>query len=122
MLATGVDRTRPHDRPQGTRTPVGVSRESGEMGGHVLGFGEIDRTQVAIVGGKGAQLGELCRIEGIHVPAGFCITTDAFRRMMAKAPSIAELLDRLSNTSLDDPGAIRSLSAEIRRTIEEVAI
>ena len=53
------------------------------MGSDVLGFEEIDRTQVAVVGGKGAHLGELSRIEGIRVPAGFCVTTDAFRRIMA---------------------------------------
>lgn len=29
-----------------------------------MGFQEIDRTQIAIVGGKGAHLGELSRIEG----------------------------------------------------------
>ncbi|HVA09952.1 MAG TPA: phosphoenolpyruvate synthase [Acidimicrobiales bacterium] len=92
------------------------------MSDDVLGFGEIDQTQVAMVGGKGAQLGELSRIEGIHVPAGFCITTDAFRRMMANAPSVAGQLDRLSHMSLDDRELIRSLSAEIRGTIEHVAI
>ena len=36
---------------------------------YVLGLEEIDRTQVALVGGKGANLGELSRIEGIRVPA-----------------------------------------------------
>ncbi|MDQ3835176.1 MAG: hypothetical protein M3315_16475, partial [Actinomycetota bacterium] len=50
------------------------------MGCYVLGFQEIDQTQVAVVGGKGAHLGELSRIEGIRVPAGFCVTTDAFQR------------------------------------------
>ena len=53
------------------------------MGSYVLGFDEIDRTQVAVVGGKGAHLGELSRIDGIRVPAGFCVTTDAFRRIIA---------------------------------------
>src|SRR5437899_1262982 len=66
------------------------------MGSYVLGFQEIDQTQVAIVGGKGAHLGELSRIEGILVPAGFCATTDAFRRIMAEAPSSGERLHRLS--------------------------
>ena len=55
------------------------------MGCDVLDFGEIDQTQVALVGGKGAHLGELSRIEGIRVPVGFCVTTDAFRRIMASA-------------------------------------
>ena len=89
---------------------------------YVLGFEEIDQTQVAIVGGKGAHLGELSRIEGIRVPAGFCVTTDAFRRIVADAPSIDERLDRLSRLSPDDREAIRTLSAEIRGTIEGIAI
>jgi phosphoenolpyruvate synthase/pyruvate phosphate dikinase len=89
---------------------------------YVLDLQEIDQTQVALVGGKGAQLGELSRIEGIHVPAGYCVTTDAFRRVMADAPSIGDRLDRLSRLNPDDREAVRTLSAEIRRTIEGIAI
>ena len=55
---------------------------------YVLDLHEVDEMQVAVVGGKGAHLGELSRIDGIRVPAGFCVTTDAFRRIMAEAPSI----------------------------------
>src|SRR5436190_11365002 len=89
---------------------------------YVLGFQEIDRTQVAVVGGKGAHLGELSRIQGIRVPAGFCVTTDAFRRIMEDAPSIDGPLDRLSHLNPDDREAIRTLSAEIRRTLEGIVI
>jgi pyruvate,water dikinase len=92
------------------------------MGRYVLGFQEIDQTQVAVVGGKGAQLGELSRIEGIHVPAGFCVTTDVFRRVMAEAPSIDDQLDRLSYLNPDDRESIRTLSAAIRRTLEGIVI
>ena len=95
------------------------------MGCYVLDFQEIDRTQVALVGGKGAHLGELSRIEGIHVPAGFCVTTDAFQRIMAEAPSSPSLhdrLDRLSRLKPDDREAIRALSAEVRRAIEGIVI
>jgi len=92
------------------------------MGNYVLGFQEIDQTQVAVVGGKGAHLGELSRIEGIRVPAGFCVTTDTFRRIMAEAPSIDDRLDRLSRLNPDDRETIRTLSAEIRRTLEGIAI
>jgi rifampicin phosphotransferase len=89
---------------------------------YVLGLEEIDQTQVALAGGKGAQLGELSRIEGIGVPAGFCVTTGAFRRIMATVPSIDDQLDRLSRLDPDDRQTIRTLSAEIRRTLEGVAI
>jgi rifampicin phosphotransferase len=89
---------------------------------YVLGLEEIDKTQVALAGGKGAQLGELSRIEGIRVPAGFCVTTDAFRRIMAAAPGIDGQLDRLSRLDADDRQAISTLSAEIRRAIETIVI
>src|SRR6266568_6306471 len=92
------------------------------MDSYVLGLEEIDQTQVAVVGRKGAHLGELSRIEGLRVPAGFCVTTDAFQRIMAEAPAIDDLLDRLSRLKPDDREPIRALSAEIRRTLEAVAI
>jgi pyruvate,water dikinase len=89
---------------------------------YVLGLEEIDKTQVALVGGKGANLGELSRIEGVRGPAGFCVTTDAFRRIMTTAPGIDASLDRLSRLDPGDRQAIRALSAEIRRIIEGIAL
>jgi pyruvate,water dikinase len=90
--------------------------------GYVLDFDEIDRTQGARVGGKGARLGELSRIEGIRVPAGFCVTTDAFQRMLVGAPSIAERLARLSRLKPEDGEAVGALSAELRRAVEGIAV
>src|SRR5688572_17087315 len=92
------------------------------MSCYVLSLHEIDRTQAALVGGKGANLGELSRIEGLRVPAGFCVTTDAFERMMAEAPSIESRLERLSQLEPDDRRAIIALSGEIRRTLETIAV
>jgi phosphoenolpyruvate synthase/pyruvate phosphate dikinase len=89
---------------------------------YVLGLQEIDKTPIAVVGGKGAHLGELSRIEGIRVPPGFCVTTNAFRRIMGEAPSIDDLLDRLSRLNVGDREAIRKLSAEIRRPLDGIAI
>jgi len=92
------------------------------MGCYVLDFQEIDQTQVAVVGGKGARLGELSQIEGIRVPPGFCVTTDAFQRILAEAPSIDDRLNRLDRLKPDDREAIRTLSAEIRRALEGMVI
>src|SRR4051794_10397262 len=105
-------------------TAGGTGRRGGVAvtGQYVVGLHEVDETQVAVVGGKGAHLGSLSRIDGVRVPAGFCVTTDAFRRIMAETPSIEDRLDRLSRPDRDDREAIRELSAEIRRTIEETAV
>src|SRR6185437_1427554 len=88
----------------------------------VLGLEEIDKTQIALAGGKGAHLGELSRIDGIRVPAGFCVTTEAFRRVVAAVPGIDDQLERLARLDLDDRHAISTLSAEIRGTIEGIVV
>ncbi|MEH0970704.1 rifamycin-inactivating phosphotransferase [Micromonospora sp. CPCC 205546] len=89
---------------------------------YVRDLQEVDEAHVAVVGGKGAHLGALSRIDGIRVPAGFCVTTDAFRRVMAAAPSIDDRLDHLSRLDPDDRAAVRTLAAKIRRAIEAVAL
>ncbi|MBP2370295.1 rifamycin-inactivating phosphotransferase [Pseudonocardia parietis] len=91
-------------------------------GCYVLDFRDVDRTQIALVGGKGANLGELARIDGIHVPAGYCVTTQAFQRVIAEAPSFDDRLDRLSRLDPDDRDAIRALSAEIRGSVEGLLV
>ncbi|MGW1813780.1 rifamycin-inactivating phosphotransferase [Streptomyces sp. NPDC002125] len=89
---------------------------------YVLDLQDIDETQVAVVGGKAAHLGALSRIDGTGVPGGFCVTTSAFRRIMAEEPSIEDRLDRLARVDPDDHRTTRTLSAEIRRAIEGIAV
>jgi phosphoenolpyruvate synthase/pyruvate phosphate dikinase len=92
------------------------------MSAYVLGFQDVDKTKIMVVGGKGANLGELTKIEGIHVPDGFCISTEAFKRIIGETSSINELLDQLSLLKVEDRDKIGELSAEIRRVIEGIAI
>ena len=92
------------------------------MRAYVLGFQEVDRTDIGVVGGKGANLGELSRLEGIRVPDGFCVSTEAFKRVMGAAPAIGGLLDRLALLKAEDREAIRELAAAIRGVIEGIAI
>src|SRR5207344_1947607 len=68
------------------------------------------------------NLGELTRIEGIHVPDGFCISTEAFKRIIDEISSFNELLDQLSLLKVGDRNKIAELSREIRRVIEEIVI
>ncbi len=92
------------------------------MSSYVLGFQDIDQTKLMLVGSKGANLGELSRIEGIRVPDGFCISTEAFKRIIGETSSINELLDQLSLLKVEDRDKIGELSGEIRRVIEGIAI
>jgi rifampicin phosphotransferase len=92
------------------------------MSSYVLGFQDIDKTKIMVVGGKGANLGEISKVEGIRVPDGFCISTEAFKKIIGETPSINELLDQLSLLKVGDRNKISELSGEIRRLIERIAI
>jgi len=88
----------------------------------VLAFAEVDQTKLALVGGKGANLGELSRIEGLRVPDGFCVSTKAFARAVGNAPAVRAGLERLSALKPNERSAIGELSGELRRIIEAIAI
>ncbi len=62
------------------------------MSSYVLGFEDIDKTKIMVVGGKGANLGEISKVEGIRVPEGFCISTEAFKRILGKRRRLTNCL------------------------------
>ncbi len=92
------------------------------MASYVLGFAEIDKTKLSIVGGKGANLGELSRIKGINVPEGFCVSTEAYKRIIKDNQELDQLLDQLSLLRPSESEKISQISAKIRKVIEETAI
>lgn len=60
-------------------SPPGGSRD-----GLVVDLAQVSASDVASVGGKAANLGELIRA-GFDVPPGFCLTTEAYRRATSAA-------------------------------------
>lgn len=92
------------------------------MNSYVFNFQDVDSTKLALAGGKGANLGELAKVEGIHVPDGFCISTEAYKKMMAGTPQINDLLDQLSVLRVEQREAISTLSAAIRKAIKIITI
>jgi len=88
----------------------------------IIDLHEIDKTKRGLVGGKGANLGELSRIEGIQVPAGFCITTEAYKEITGNSEEFDRLLSELALVKADNMKAIGELSSKIRNVIEEMAI
>ncbi len=89
---------------------------------YMLGFQDIDKTKLMVVGGKGLNLGELSRIEEIRVPEGFCITTEAYQRIIGGHEECNALLTQLSDLKLDDRERIGEISEKIRRVIEGIKI
>ncbi|MBB2478914.1 phosphoenolpyruvate synthase [Bacillus sp. APMAM] len=92
------------------------------MSSFALGFQEIDKTQLLLVGGKGLNLGELSKIQGIQVPEGFCVTTLGFRKAIEQNETYHALLDRLTMLKVEDRDQIGEISRKIRQIIMEVEI
>lgn len=92
------------------------------MNSYVLGFKEIDKTKLAAVGGKGANLGELSRIPGIQVPEGFCVTTEAYKEIIVNNEEFNSLLDQLSLLKAENRQGVGEISAKIRKVIEGIII
>lgn len=85
---------------------------------YVLSLQDINSSALSLTGGKGANLGELCSIGGIHIPGGFCVTTEAYRAATINNVNLENLLTELDNYTLTDKGAVIQICGRIRKLIE----
>ncbi|MFU1794469.1 phosphoenolpyruvate synthase [Paenibacillus azoreducens] len=92
------------------------------MSSLVLGFQEIEKSQLFLVGGKGLNLGELSKIQGIQVPEGFCVTTAGYQIAIDQNETYHALLGRLTMLNADDRDQIGDISRKIRHIILEADI
>ncbi|MFE4571038.1 phosphoenolpyruvate synthase [Paenibacillus chitinolyticus] len=92
------------------------------MSSLVLGFQEMEKTQLSLVGGKGLNLGELSKMEGIQVPEGFCVTTAGYRKAIEQNETYQALLNRLTLLKADDRDQIGEISGKIRQLIRGAEI
>ncbi|MCB2312130.1 phosphoenolpyruvate synthase [Clostridium tagluense] len=92
------------------------------MSSYLLSFKDIDKSKLEVVGGKGANLGELSRIEGLQVPEGFCVTTMAYKKVIEYNKEFNRLLEELSHLKVDDRKKIGVICGKIRSLIEGITI
>jgi len=92
------------------------------VGSLVLDFQEMDKSQLSLVGGKGLNLGELSKIQGIQVPDGFCVTTVGYQKAVEHNETYQALLNRLATLQAEDRDQIGELSSKLRQTILEAEI
>ena len=82
----------------------------------VLWLHEISQADMALVGGKAANLGELIRA-GLPVPPGFVLTTEAYRQFLRENTPDSELACLAGMLSSDDAGARTSAQEAIRSLV-----
>lgn len=82
---------------------------------------DISRGDTPLVGGKGANLGEMRRA-GLPVPPGFVVTVDAFRAYLRESDLQKEIEERLRDLSVDDPAQLDATSAELQSRIRRTPL
>lgn len=84
---------------------------------YTLPFTAISARDLPLVGGKGANLGEMAGA-GFPVPPGFCVTTAAFVRFMAGDPSTEAWVYRnLDDLETDDLVRVRRVGTKVRERL-----
>jgi pyruvate,water dikinase len=80
-------------------------------------FSEVGATDVPLVGGKNASLGEMLRelsASGVRVPDGFAVTADAYRHVLDSAGVWPELHQLLDDVDADDVAELGRRCARAR--------
>ncbi len=86
----------------------------------VVPFEHLRMSDVEVVGGKNASLGEMISQlpQGVRVPTGFATTAHAFREFLQHGGLNDRIQARLSGLNTDDVRALAETGAEIRAWVE----
>lgn len=86
---------------------------------YVLALDVIDDLQVALVGGKGANLAALSHIDGVRVPSAFVVTTHAFDRGRMHRFAMPRDVDEAITSMLTKYGIDRAYAVRSSATAED---
>jgi len=98
-----------------------VSDPSGPVSAPEFAVSLADARDAALVGGKGASLGELARA-GIVVPPGFVVTVDGFTVAMAAIDKSGALRAQLEALGAGDSALLARACAALRAAIIEAPL
>ena len=93
------------------------------MAGHdmIQWLADLDKSALAVAGGKGANLGELLRA-ALPVPPGFVITTPAYVAFVAANQLQSQIVDLATRTRIDEPATFEAAAENIRALFLQGAI
>jgi pyruvate,water dikinase len=88
---------------------------------YVAFFEDLNKEDVAIAGGKGANLGELTQA-GIPVPPGFVVTSETYDKFMNDTGIYGEVMSYLDSLDVNDNKKLQEAAKNIKKTIIETEI
>lgn len=82
----------------------------------IVWFSEVGKGDIPLVGGKGANLGEMTKA-GLPVPPGFIVTADAYFHYIKKSGLEKKLMGLLKNVDPENSKKLQSISHDIKKLI-----
>ncbi len=98
-----------------------MKKNESEEKGYIRWFSEINKNLVPIVGGKGANLGEIYNL-GVPVPPGFVITTLAYRHFIEESKVDDKIKKLLSGINYENTDQLEERTKQIREIIVNTKI
>lgn len=83
---------------------------------NTIWFNEVDREDIKLVGGKGANLGEMTKA-GFPVPNGFIVTSHAYFQFIKENGLDLKISHLLKTINFNQPHSIKQVSEVIRKII-----
>lgn len=88
---------------------------------YVIKFEDLTKNDIGIVGGKGANLGELTQA-GIPVPPGFVVTAETYDKFMQDTGIFNSVMDILEEVDINNTKQLQEAAEEIKKIIIETPI
>lgn len=82
----------------------------------IVDFSEIDKKDIPLVGGKGANLGEMVSA-GFPVPSGFAVTVPSYNLFLTENQITDKIYDILKTIDVDDPDQLKNASSSVQKLI-----
>lgn len=82
----------------------------------VIDFKDIDKDSTSLVGGKGANLGEMVKA-GFPVPNGFAVTVPSYELFLKENNIASKIYEILEITNVEDPAQLEEASKKIQKII-----
>lgn len=88
---------------------------------YVVKFEDLNKSDIGIAGGKGANLGELTQA-GIPVPPGFVVTAETYQKFMEDGGINDKVMEILAGIDINDTKELQAAAEEIKSLIIKTPI
>jgi pyruvate,water dikinase len=84
-------------------------------------FKDISKEDIAVAGGKGANLGEMANA-GLPIPPGFVVTAQAYKKFIEEMEIKDKILEIIKDLDVEDTDKLQAIAEKIQKLIESTDI